>query len=79
MLGTWHKPQPTSSSLLKVSFFKIEGSMISNLMSGRGFDDFQLSWKILFQYWGLDCHQTICITAKYIYFVRKVILKVEEP
>ena len=42
-LGTRHRPQPTSWSLLKDSCFKTVGSNISILMSGRGFLDFQFS------------------------------------
>ena len=43
-LGTRHKPQPTSCSLLNDSCFNLDGSIISNLMSGRGLEDFQFSY-----------------------------------
>ena len=45
ILGTRHRPQPASCSLFKDSCFSPDGSNISNLMSGRGFLDFQLSYK----------------------------------
>ena len=46
-LGTRHRPQPISWSLLKVSCFNTDGSMISNRKSGSGWGEFQFSYKMI--------------------------------
>ena len=40
-LGTRHRPHPTSCSLFNESFLRTDGSIISNLISGRGLEEFQ--------------------------------------